>query len=71
MESGTEGLIPIGNEPQTGTSLEVEDIYNRIETLSSAGKAQLIHKLITTLTVDEIANILDEISTRLRNSSRK
>ena len=69
MESGTEGLIPLGNEPQTGTSLEVEDIYDSIKTLSSAGKAQLIHRLITTLTVDEMADILDKIAIRLRNAS--
>lgn len=69
MESGTEGLIPLGNEPQKGTSLEVEDIYDRIETLSSTMKAQLIHRLISTLTVDEMADILDDISVRLRNAS--
>jgi len=68
MESGTEGSFHLGNEAKIGTSPEVEDIYERIEALSRRRKAQLIHKLIETLTTDELAIVLDEVAARLRDT---
>lgn len=68
MESGTDGLLPLGGESGMEPSLEAEDIYRRIEALSSERKARLIHRLISTLTTDELANVLDEIAIKLRNT---
>ena len=71
MEDGTEGLLPPGSESEIGTSLEVEDIYERIEGLSRERKAQLIYRLIRTLTTDEMANVLDEVAVRFRNAGNQ
>lgn len=68
MESDTEGLFYLGYETEIGTSLEVEDIYERIEALPNDGKAHLIRKLIETLTIDEMANVLDEFAVRLHET---
>ena len=68
MEDGTEGQLPPGSESEVGTSLEVEDIYERIEGLSRERKAHLIYRLIRTLTTDEMAEVLDEIAVRFRNA---
>ncbi|MEM9090987.1 MAG: hypothetical protein AAGC93_19865 [Cyanobacteria bacterium P01_F01_bin.53] len=68
MENGTEGLSHPGSEAKIGASLEVNDIYERIERLSKERKAQLIDTLIRALTTDEIADVLDEIAVRLRNA---
>ena len=66
MESDSEGQFPLDHEAQTEASVEVEDIYKEIEALSNDRKAQLIRKVIKTLTTDGIANFLDEIAVRLR-----
>ena len=68
MESGTDGLFHLGDESEMEPSLEVEDIYRRIEALSSERKTRLIHRLILALTTDELANVLDEIAIRLRGA---
>ena len=66
MESDTEGpSYPGGYRAEIETGLEVEDIRERIEVLSSEGKAQLIHRLIETLTINEIATVLDKVAIRL------
>lgn len=70
MESGTEELFYQDREPKTGIHPEAEDIYNRIRALSSEQKAHLIHKVIVTLTVKELAEVLDETAARLRNIDR-
>lgn len=69
MESGTEGLFYQGRTSKIEVSLEVEDIYKRIEVLPSQERAQLIHKMIAMLTVAELADALDEIATKLRNTN--
>lgn len=66
MENGTEGLIPIGRALRREVSPEIEDIFKRVETLPSEEKTQLVRKLIETLTTNELAVVLDEISSRLR-----
>lgn len=68
MESGTDGLFQLGDESEMEPSLEVEDIYRRVEALSSDKKARLIHRLLVTLTTDELANVLDEIAIKLRSA---
>ena len=68
MESDTEGPSYPGYRAEIETSLEVEDIRERIEVLSREGKAQLIHGLIETLTIDEIATVLDEVAIRLHET---
>lgn len=67
MESGTEGLSYEGRASQTEVGLEIENIYKRIEILSSEQKARLIHRMIVSLTVKELADALDEIAIRLRD----
>ena len=68
MESDTEGPSYPGYRAAIETSLEVEDIRERIEVLSREGKARLIHGLIETLTIDEIATVLDEVAIRLHET---
>lgn len=68
MESGTEGLFYQGRASKIVADLEVENIYQRIEALPSEQKAQLIHKVIAMLTVEELADALDEIAAKLRNA---
>ena len=65
MESDTEGPSYPDYRAEIETGREVEDIRERIETLSREGKAQLIHRLIETLTIDEIATVLEEVAIRL------
>ena len=71
MESGTEGLIPIGHGPEIGTNLEVESIYERIGALSDERKVQLMRKLIQALSTDEMAQVLDELAIKLRDASNQ
>ena len=68
MEDGTEELLPLGSESERGKSPAVEDIYERIAGLARDEKAQLIYRLIRTLTTDEMADVLDEVSARFRNA---
>ena len=66
MENGTEWLIPFCRALIREVSPEIEDIFKRVETLPSEEKTQLVRKLIETLTTNELAVVLDEISSRLR-----
>ncbi|MGB3297162.1 MAG: hypothetical protein WBA76_02755 [Phormidesmis sp.] len=68
MESDTEGPSYPDYRTEIETGLEVENIRERIEVLSREGKAQLIHRLIETLTIDEIATVLDEVAIRLHET---
>lgn len=68
MEDSTKRLFHLGHESKQGTNLEVEDIYEKIQTLSTAKKIQLMNKLIKKLTIDEMANILDAIASRLHDT---
>ncbi len=68
MESDTEGPSYPDYGAEIETSLEVEDICERIEVLSREEKSQLIHRLIETLTIDEIATVLDEVAIRLHET---
>ena len=68
MENDAEGLFQLSRQARVGTSLEVENIYESIEALPVERKAQLILNLVRTLTIDEMADILDEIANRLRDT---
>lgn len=68
MDNDAEGLFHPSRKARVETSLEVENIYESIEALPIEGKILLILKLIRTLTIDEMADILEEIANRLRNT---
>ena len=69
MENGTEGLFHQEHKRKSDVAPEVGNIYNRIEALPHEQRTQLILKVIKLLSVEELAEVLDEIATKLRSAS--
>ncbi len=67
MESDVRELFQSGHERGLGTNPEVEDVYERINALSTASRAQFMQMLIEILTKDEMANILDKVAIKLHD----